>query len=57
MTLAMMQDSDPSSPPPLWERDRVGGNPKHRMSGFPSPLAPPHKGEGNPVGVRWEGAP
>jgi len=35
------------SPPPLWGRDRVGGNPKPQQSGVPPPLAPPHKGEGN----------
>src|SRR6185295_6419442 len=38
-----------AAPPPLWGRDRVGGNPKPRISGFPPPLAPPHKGEGNPL--------
>jgi Fe-S oxidoreductase len=43
------------SPPPLWGRDRVGGNPKHPRSGVPPPLTPPHKGEGNPVGARGEG--
>jgi peptide/nickel transport system permease protein len=37
-----------ASPPPLWGRDRVGGNPKHQTSGFPPPPTPPHKGEGNP---------
>ncbi len=37
------------SPPPLWGRDRVGGNPKWHRAGFPPPLTPPHKGEGNPV--------
>jgi hypothetical protein len=36
-------------PPSLWGRDRVGGTPKHQKSGFPSPLAPPHKGQGNPA--------
>jgi hypothetical protein len=36
-------------PPPLWGRDRVGGNHKLRRSGVPPPLAPPHKGEGNPI--------
>ena len=40
-----------SSPPPLWGRDRVGGIAEHRGWGFPPPLAPPHKGEGNPVGA------
>jgi acyl-CoA dehydrogenase len=34
-----------SSPPPLWGRDREGG--KHDAPGFPPPLTPPHKGEGN----------
>ncbi len=38
-----------ASPPPLWGRDRVGGNPQHKMSGLPPLLTPPHKGEGNPV--------
>ncbi len=42
---------DTASPPPLWGRDRVGGNPEPRMSGFPPPLTPPHKGEGNHVGA------
>ena len=42
------------SPPPLWGRDRVGGTPEPRMAGFPPPLAPPHKGEGNPVGAVGE---
>ena len=36
------------SPPPLWGRDRVGGNPEPQMSGIPPPSAPPHKGEGSP---------
>ena len=44
-----------ASPPPLWGRDRVGGIPERRRSGFPPPLAPPHKGEGNPVGALGEG--
>src|SRR5262249_2950711 len=44
-----------ASPPPLWGRDRVGGNPKPQGPGFPAPLAPPrvmsktclrHDGEG-----------
>jgi hypothetical protein len=39
------------SPPPLWGRDRVGGNPYPRMLGVPPPLTPPHKGEGNPRGI------
>ena len=33
-------------PPPSWGRVREGGN--HDGSGFPPPLTPPHKGEGNP---------
>jgi fatty-acyl-CoA synthase len=37
-----------ASPPPLWGRDREGGIAEHRRWGFPPPLAPPHKGEGNP---------
>jgi FAD/FMN-containing dehydrogenase/Fe-S oxidoreductase len=40
------------SPPPLWGRDRVGGIAER--SGLPPPLAPPHKGEGNPVGAGGE---
>ena len=36
---------------PLWGKDRMGGNPKHPRSGLPPPLAPPHKGERNPVEV------
>jgi len=40
-----------SSPPPLWGRDREGGIPEHLTSGFPLPLTPPHKGEGNPRSV------
>src|SRR5262245_21989916 len=43
-----------ASPPPLWGRDRVGGNPKPQMSGVPPPLTPPHKGEGDPVGASFE---
>ena len=38
-----------ASPPPLWGRFREGGTPEHQLSGFPPPLAPPHKGEGNPL--------
>ncbi len=36
-----------ASPPPSWGRDREGGNHQHQPSGFPPPLSPPHKGEGN----------
>jgi acyl-CoA dehydrogenase len=43
-----------ASPPPLWGRDRVGGNPKPQRAGVSPPLTPPHKGEGNPVGARFE---
>jgi acyl-CoA dehydrogenase len=43
-----------ASPPPLWGRDRVGGNPKPQISGVPPPLTPPHKGEGNPVGASFD---
>jgi alkylation response protein AidB-like acyl-CoA dehydrogenase len=42
------------SPPPLWGRDRVGGNPQPPTSGVPPPLTPPHKGEGNPVGASFD---
>src|SRR6185503_6546829 len=37
-----------SAPPPSRGRDRVGGIAEHLPSGFPPPLTPPHKGEGNP---------
>jgi hypothetical protein len=46
-----------SSPPPscrrrvfdtTWGRDREGGIAEHQPSGFPPPLTPPRKGEGNP---------
>src|SRR5688572_7489571 len=37
-----------ASPPPLWGRDRVGGIAEPRGPGIPPPLAPPHKGEGDP---------
>src|SRR5215468_2821002 len=40
-----------ASPPPLWGRDRVGGIAEHLREGVPPPLAPPHKGEGNPAGA------
>jgi 16S rRNA (guanine527-N7)-methyltransferase len=39
----------PTSPPPVWGRDRVGGIAEHPTSGVPPPLTPPHKGEGNPL--------
>jgi alkylation response protein AidB-like acyl-CoA dehydrogenase len=42
------------SPPPSWGRDRVGGIAGHQGLGFPPPLTPPHKGEGNPVGASWD---
>src|SRR5947207_2220312 len=35
-------------PPPLWGRVGEGGIAEQLMSGFPPPLTPPHKGEGNP---------
>src|SRR5581483_9811185 len=41
-----------SSPPPSWGRDREGGMAEHKPSGFPPPLTPPHKGEGNPRTAR-----
>jgi len=37
----------PSSPPPSWGRDREGGIAEHSRSGFPPPLTPPRKGEGD----------
>jgi TRAP-type transport system periplasmic protein len=43
-----------ASPPPVWGRDRVGGNPEPQMSGGPPPLTLPHKGEGDPVEPRWQ---
>jgi hypothetical protein len=45
-----------TSLPPLWGRDRVGGIVEHRGPGFLPPLAPPHKGEGNPVEPARPGA-
>ena len=36
-----------ASPPPLWGRDREGGMAEQLPLGFPPPLTPPHKGEGN----------
>ena len=45
---------DAASPPPLWGRDREGGIAEHLSSGFPPPLTPPHKGEGN-APTRGEG--
>ena len=38
-------------PPLLWGRAREGGIPEHLPWGFPPPLTPPHKGEGNTVGA------
>jgi len=46
-----------ASPPPLWGRDRVGGNPRPAREGVPPPLTPPHKGAGNPRGESGEGNP
>jgi hypothetical protein len=48
LTRALGEGSAAGSPPPLWGRDRVGGNPQARGSWFPPPLAP-RKGEGDPV--------
>jgi len=42
--------SAPASPPPSWGRVREGGN--HDGSGFPPPLTPPRKGEGDTVEFR-----
>ncbi len=53
----LFRTDEQASPPPLWGRDRVGGIAEHRGWGFPPPLAPPHKGEGNPVGACREGTP
>ncbi len=39
--------ADWGSPPPLWGRDREGGIAERLPSGFPPPLTPPHKGEGD----------
>lgn len=36
-----------ASPPPLWGRDRVEGRAGQPSEGVPSPLSPPHKGEGD----------
>jgi NADH-quinone oxidoreductase subunit M len=38
----------PTSPLPLRGRDRVGGIAEHLPTGFPPPLPPPRKGEGDP---------
>ena len=46
-----------ASPPPLRGRDRVGGLAEHQRSGFPPPLTPPRKGEGNPIGASGEANP
>jgi len=35
--------------PPLWGRAGVGGIAEHMPVGFPPPLTPPHKGEGDTV--------
>jgi acyl-CoA dehydrogenase len=43
-----------ASPPPLWRRDRVGAIAEPSRSGVPPPLAPPHEGEGNPVGASFD---
>ena len=32
----------------------MGGNPQHLREGLPPPLAPPHKGEGDPVGASFD---
>jgi rhodanese-related sulfurtransferase len=45
-----------TSPPPLRGSDRVGGNLGSRREGFPPPLDPPHKGEGNASGASGEEA-
>jgi len=36
-----------ASPPPSWGRDRMGGMGERSLLGFPPPLAPPRKGEGD----------
>jgi alkylation response protein AidB-like acyl-CoA dehydrogenase len=43
----------PTSPPPCGE-GQGGGIAEHQPLGFPPPLTPPHKGEGNPRGASWE---
>jgi len=35
------------SPPSLWGWEREGGTLEDRLFGFPPPLPPPRKGEGN----------
>src|SRR5262249_44852078 len=35
-----------TSPPPLWGRDREGGNDKHRICCYPPPHPSPTRGEG-----------
>ncbi len=44
-----------SSPPPVWGRDREGGMAGPLSSGFPPPLAPPHKGEGDTAAALGKG--
>jgi hypothetical protein len=55
MRLRKRVRGDAGFPPPLWGRDGVGGNPKPQDSRFPPALAPPHKGEGDPVRASGEG--
>jgi hypothetical protein len=58
----MSIERDSSFPPPsrrrrvfdtTWGRDREGGMAEPLPSGFPPPLAPPHKGEGD-RSRKWE---
>jgi hypothetical protein len=44
-----------SSPPPSWGRDREGGIAERLRLGFPPPLTPPHKEEGDSVGAFGDG--
>ena len=42
-------------PPPSWGRVGEGGIAEHLLLGFPPPLTPPRKGEGNPRGGYGKG--
>jgi len=53
---AIANASDWGAPPPSWGRDREGGIAEHPTSGFPPPLTPPHKGEGD-MSRKGEGDP
>ncbi len=53
MTVAVHQSAPPLlrvPPPPSLGRVGEGGIAEHLPTGFPPPLTPPHKGEGNSAG-------